>query len=65
MSDLTPEDWRGVDLLLAESHVLSAVVLYRELSGCGIVEAKEAIGDRFRRAFPDLWRDYRDVSDND
>lgn len=62
---LTSEDWRAVDDRLAKSQVLSALVLYRSVTGCEIDDAKAAIGDRFRLTFPDLWRSYREVSDDD
>jgi hypothetical protein len=44
--------------------VLAAVVLYREFIRCGIAEAKNAVGERFRTSFPDQFRDYRDVNDD-
>ena len=65
MAELTSEDWRRVDGLLARSNVLSAVALYREVAGCGIGDAKDAVGERFRQVFPDLWQKYRDVEDRD
>ena len=65
MAELTLEDWRRVDSLLAESQVLSAVVLYRDVTGSGIAEAKEVIGDRFRIVCPEEWRHYREVAHDD
>jgi hypothetical protein len=64
MSHLTDAEWNQVDSLLADSHVLAAIALYWELTRCGLAEAKEAIGERFRIGFPDQFRAYRDVEDD-
>jgi hypothetical protein len=65
MIELTSEDWRRVDSLLAESQVLSAVALYREVARCETAEAKAAVGERFRVEFPDLWRSHRNIEDQE
>jgi hypothetical protein len=64
MSQLTDTEWNRVDSFLSESRVLAAVVLYCELTGSSLIEAKDAIGERFRTAFPDLFSTYRDVEDD-
>jgi hypothetical protein len=63
MSQLTDTDWNRVDSFLSESRVLAAVVLYCELTGSSLIEGQDAIGERFRTAFPDLFSTYRDVED--
>jgi hypothetical protein len=64
MPRLTDAEWTRVDSLLAQGQVLAAVVLYREFTRCGIAEAKNAVGERFRTSFPDQFREYRDVNDD-
>ena len=65
MSELTAEDWFRIDSLLGESRIFAAVMLYREIAGCGLADAKSAIGHRFQTGYPDLWREYRDVGEED
>jgi hypothetical protein len=65
MTQLTEADWNRVDSLLAQSKVLAAVVLYREFTRCGIAEAKNAIGERFRTRFPDQFHEYRGLDGAD
>lgn len=65
MSELSSAGWSRIDLLLSKSQVLLAVKLYLELTGCGIGDAKKEIGERFRVRFPELFRRYRDVNDDE
>jgi hypothetical protein len=65
MPELTSADWTRVDSLLSESQVLLAVKLYLDVTGRGIGDAKTAIGERFRVAFPELFREYRGVAGDD
>jgi hypothetical protein len=65
MRDFGVENWRQVDALLAQSQVFPAVVLFRDVTGCGIAEAKDAVGERFRLVFPDLWQAYRNIGEDE
>jgi hypothetical protein len=55
---ITPQQWEKIDRHLSEKKLLKAVALYRTASGCGLAEAKDAIGIRFRERYPDLWANY-------
>jgi hypothetical protein len=65
MPELSSADWDRVDSFLAQSQVLNAVVLFRELTGCEIGDAKAAVGERFRVRFPEIFRDYRNIGGDD
>ncbi len=54
-----------IDELLSQSKVLVAVSLLGNATGCGIADAKCAIGTRFRERFPDQFASYRNLSDED
>jgi len=54
-----------IDEHLTRSEVFKAVVLYREAMGCGISEAKDFIGARFRERFPELWEQYDNLEGED
>ncbi len=55
----------AIDAHLSQSHVFSAVLALTQSTGCGIGEAKRAIGKRFREQFPDQFLSYRDVTEDD
>jgi hypothetical protein len=60
-----PGVWEQIDAYLARTHLLEAVMLYRETVGCGIRAAKIEVGVRFRERFPELWVGYRNVDEDD
>lgn len=64
-SDPTTQQWKEIDQHLSRSLVLNAVRIYLEATGCGVAQAKEAIGTRFRERYPELWSSYRDVPENE
>jgi ribosomal protein L7/L12 len=55
---LTREEWHRIDTLLANNETITALKLYREFTGKSIAAAKEAIGERVRSHFPELWEEY-------
>ena len=44
LGEISPEEWKRV----VPTHLIRAVRLYMELTGCGLVEAKNVI-DEYRR----------------
>jgi hypothetical protein len=61
-----PEHLREqIDAHLARSEVFLALRVLQAGSGCSIPDAKQAIGVRFRERFPDQFRSYRGVYDDD
>ena len=47
---MTEEQLRQVDQAIADGTKLEAVKLYRELTGCSLLDAKQFIEDRMRPA---------------
>ncbi len=60
-SQPSAQKWKEIDRQLSQSHVLNAVRIYRQATGCGIAQAKEAVGTRFRERYPERWASYHDV----
>jgi hypothetical protein len=59
------EIWDRIDAHLAQSRCFAATLLYLKTTGCGIRDAKDVIGYRFRERFPELWANYQDVDPNE
>jgi uncharacterized protein with HEPN domain len=59
--NIPQEVWLQIDEHLSRSKCLPAMLLYMEVTGCGIGEAKKVISIRFRERFPDLCKNYREV----
>ena len=61
----TSQQWEEIDRQLSQSCVLAAVRIYHEITGCGLAQAKEAVGTRFRERYPQGWTIYHDVPENE
>ena len=61
----TTQEWEQIDQQLSRSLVLNAVRIYVEATGCGIAQAKDAIGARLRERYPQLWRNYRNTPEHE
>jgi hypothetical protein len=61
----TTQQWMEVDEQLSKGLVLNASRIYREATGFGIARAKQVIGTRFRKNYPELWANYKNVADDE
>jgi ribosomal protein L7/L12 len=60
---MTEQKWQELDRLLSQSEVLKAILAYRDATGCGLADAKMAIGTRFRVHHPERFATYRQFED--
>ncbi len=65
MEILTSEQWRRIDLLLADGEPIGAIRLYREFTGLGLAMAKEAIYERARVSHPALAARMGQIADDE
>lgn len=54
-----------IDAELSKHNLLQAIVLLRKETGCGLLEAKNALTARQQQQFPDLHKSHRNLSDDD
>jgi hypothetical protein len=51
--ELSEEQWKSIDPHLLSGHKIQAIKVYREITGVGLAEAKDAVEQRHRQLEPE------------
>ena len=53
MPEPSEEQWKAIDPHLLSGHKIQAIKVYREITGVGLAEAKQAVEQRHRQLEPE------------